>query len=249
MPFRLLILSLLPMFLMSRTGQAQETGSNEQQSRTPPPRPAPAGAIVPSLPANREAQERAIREALQKLAPEKRRQVLDAMKKVWTDDDVRAARDDLRRATENYRRTLRAAMEETDPEVRTTVRPLVDRLLKAGINPEAWAAKGSPPSPTPETTPTPDGPPRYLRMLGLVGDKAGSLTPEERRLLASVREQVMGDARVSEAAAGLAGADTPRARAQAMQALRRTAQAVAVELEPRLKPLLDRAAAPSRPNQ
>lgn len=224
------------MFAMPHTAQAQAPSSNEQ-----PPRPAPTGTIVPAPPTNREAQERTVREALQKLPPEKRRQVLDAMKRVWADEDVRAARDELRRATENYRRTLRAAMEETDPEVRTTVRPLVDRLLKAGINPEAWAEEAAP-SPTSEATPPPDGPPRYLRMLGLVGDKAASLTQNERRMLAAVRDQVLADPRISDAAAGWAGADTPRARAQAMQVLRRTARAVAVELDPRLKPLLDRTA-------
>jgi hypothetical protein len=218
-----------------------------------PAAPAPAAPAAPpagesaqsrkpdkSPASDRETHERATRELLQKLPPEKRRRVLDAMKKVWADEDVRAARDDLRRATETYRRTLRSAMEETDPEVRNAVHPLLDRLLKAGLNPAAWSD-----SPAPEK-PAQDSPPRYLRLLGLSGDKTATLTPEERDLLGSVRERVMADPRVRHAATAVATAkaDQPRARAQAMQELRRTTRTVAVELEPRLQALLDKAAPP-----
>jgi len=238
MPVRLLILCSL---LAAASAPAQEPA---------PPSPAPAPAPAPdpaaksrkaerSAAAERESRERATRELLQKLPPEKRRQVLDAMKKVWADEDVRAAREELRRATETYRRTLRAAMEETDPDVRNALRPLLDRLLKAGLNPAAWTDE-----PSPEKAPG-DGPPRYLRLLGLSGNAVAALTPEERALLGSVRERVMDDPRVRQAAAAvLPKPDQPRGRGPAMQELRRVTRAVAVELEPRLQPLLEKAGAP-----
>jgi hypothetical protein len=208
---------------------------------TPPGQPTTSPAATLTAPkkstsADRPAQERALRDQLQKLPPEKRRQVLEAMKAVWADEDVRAARESLREATEAYRRTLRTAIEETDPEVRAAIRPLLDRLLKAGLNPADWTESA------PADKPAQDSPPRYLRLLGLSGPAAASLTPEERSLLASVREQVMADPRVRQATAAVAAAsDQPRIRAQAMQALRRTTRAVAVEREPRLQPLLDKA--------
>ena len=224
MPFRSLILCAL--LAATPAPPAGEAAPSKKTDKSPAP--------------DREAHERATRELLQKLPPEKRRQVLDALKKVWADEDVRAAREDLRRATETYRRTLRAAMEETDPDVRNAVRPLLDRLLKAGLNPTDWSDSPAP------GKPAQDSPPRYLRLLGLSGDKAATLTPEERDLLGSVRERVMTDPRVRQAAAAVTAAktDQPRARAQAMQELRRTTRAVATELEPRLQPLLDKAAAP-----
>jgi transglutaminase-like putative cysteine protease len=239
MPVRKLILWTL-------LGLAPATAQESVVPATPTP-PGQPPASAPAAPApqkksafpDRPAQERALRDQLEKLPPEKRRQVLEAMKAVWADEDVRAARESLRQATETYRRTLRTAIEETDPEVRTAIRPLLDRLLKAGLNPADWTESA------PTDKPAQDSPPRYLRLLGLSGPAAASLTPEERTLLASVREQVMSDPRVRQATAAVAAAsDQPRARAQAMQALRRTTRAVAVEREPRLQPLLDKAASP-----
>lgn len=239
MPFRSLILCGL-LAATPAHSQDQATPAPVPPAATPAQEPAPSRKPGSPPAPDREAHERATRELLQKLPPEKRRQVLDALKKVWADEDVRAARDDLRRATDTYRRTLRTAMEETDPDVRNAVRPLLDRLLKAGLNPSDWSESQS------QDKPTTDSPPRYLRLLGLSGDKAATLTPEERTLLGSVRERVMTDPRVRQAAAAVAAAktDQPRARAQAMQELRRTTRAVATELEPRLQPLLDKTAAP-----
>ena len=204
----------------------------------------PPAAVPQAAGPGREAQERIIREALQKLPPEKRRQVLQAMKSVWADEDVRAAREQLRQATENYRRTLRAAMEETDPEVRTAVRPLLDRLLKAGLKDSSWndppvdPTTPQPPSAPPSARPQ-DAPPRYLRLLGLSGEKLAALSPENRALISSVRDRVMADPRVRQATAALAAvSDQPRARAQAMQELRRITRQAATELEPRLTEVL-----------
>lgn len=237
MPVRILIVCGL---LAAAASQAQEPAApGAPTAPTPTPTdPAKPRRTDKSPSADRENHERTTRELLQKLPPEKRRQVLEAMKKVWADEDVRAARDDLRRATESYRRTLRAAMEETDPVVRNAVGPLLDRLLKAGLNPDAWADSPG------QKKPANEGPPRYLRLLGLSGDTMATLSPEQRDLLGSVRERVMADERVRHAAAALAAKpDQPRGRAAAMQELRHVTRAVAVELEPRLQPLLEKNAA------
>jgi|GEM_PF-2059278 len=241
MPVRLLIFCSL---LAAASGAAPEPVAPPS---TPSSVPHPGPAVKPrkverSASADRDLRERATRELLQKLPPEKRRQVLDAMKHVWADEDVRAAREELRRATEAYRRTLRAAMEETDPDVHNALRPLLDRLLKSGLNPATWTEAPGP------DKPAGDGPPRYLRLLGLSGNAVAALTPEERALLGSVRDRVMADVRVRQAAAVLPKPDQPRGRGAAIQELRRVTRTVAIELEPRLQPLLEKAGAtPPRP--
>lgn len=256
MPIRTFFLGLLIAAANTATAPGQSPATpppSPEATPTPPASAAPATAAPdsPTAPspsakpaaAGREAHERIIRDALQNLPPEKRRQVLEAMKSVWADEDVRAAREDLRKATETYRRTLRTAMEETDPDVRTTLRPLIDRLLKAGFNASTW-------NDTPSTTPLPsadpastrplEAPPRYLRLLGLSGNKLATLSPENRALIGSVRDRVMNDPRVRQAAAAVATkSDQPKARAQAMQDLRRLTRMVAIELEPRLASILE----------
>ena len=68
-------------------------------------------------------------------------------------------------------------------------------------------------------------------------------TPEQRRLLASVRDRVLADPRVKSLLTGIGpGPDPTGARGPALRELRRTARAVAAEIEPRLGPLLDRMA-------
>jgi hypothetical protein len=227
MPFRFLILAGLIGAISPLEGQE------------PSPADAARGSNPPrgkALLAEKAKREQAIREMLQRLPPEKRQQALAALRQIWDDQDVKAAREQLKLAAETYKRTMRQAIDETDPEVRETVRPLLERLMKDGGSPAQWGPGPRRPG---------DGPPRFLRMLGLTSEKMDLLTPDERRLVVSVRDRVTADERVKLAAARLEQApDQPGSRPPALRELRRTARAVAVELEPRLAPLLDRVADP-----
>lgn len=212
----------------------------------PPPaaQPAarPAGNPHPKRPAkagDRESLDRTTREIVDTLPPAQRRHVLETLKKVWKDADVRVARENLRLATENYRQTVRLAMEEIDPDVATTLQPLLDQLLKSGVGPNAWADRSPPAA-------SPDGAPRYLRLLGVSADALAAMTPPERALLDSARTHVMQDPRVRQAAAALAAQTGPsRNRGPAMQELRRTTRAVAIEREPAIAPLLQKSTGPA----
>ena len=189
-----------------------------------------------ALLAEKTKREEAVRDILQRLPPEKRQQVLAALKRIWDDEDVKAAREQLKSAADTYRRTMRQAIDEADPEVRESVRPLLERLMKDGLNPGQLA--GGPKRPG-------EGPPRFLRILGLTSEKMNQFAPEDRRLVVSVRDRLNADERVKAALDRLERApDQPGPRVQALRELRRTARAVAVELEPRLAPLLDRHAEP-----
>ena len=81
----------------------------------PPPAARPAGNPHPKRPAkagDRESLDRTTREIVDTLPPAQRRHVLETLRKVWKDADVRVARENLRLATENYRQTVRLAMGE-----------------------------------------------------------------------------------------------------------------------------------------
>lgn len=209
---------------------------------TPPPAAPPAGNPRPKRPAivgDRESLDRTTREIVDTLPPAQRRHVLETLKKVWKDADVRVARENLRLATENYRQTVRLAMEEIDPDVATTLQPLLDQLLKSGGGPNGWADRSPPAA-------SQDGAPRYLRLLGVSADALATMTPSERALLDSARTRVMQDPRVRQAAAALAAQTGPsRNRGPAMQELRRATRAVAIELEPAIAPLLQKSTPPA----
>ena len=209
---------------------------------TPPPASRPAGNPRPKRPTiagDRESLDRTTREIVDTLPPAQRRHVLETLKKVWKDADVRVARENLRLATENYRQTVRLAMEEIDPDVATTLQPLLDQLLKSGIGPNGWADRSPPAA-------SQDGAPRYLRLLGVSADALATMTPSERALLDSARTRVMQDPRVRQAAAALAAQTGPsRNRGPAMQELRRATRAVAIELEPAIAPLLQKSTPPA----
>lgn len=200
---------------------------------TPPPASRPIGNPRPkrsAIAGDRESLDRTTREIVDTLPPAQRRHVLETLKKVWKDADVRVARKNLRLATENHRQTVRLAMEEIDPDVATTLQPLLDQLLKSGVGPNGWADRSPPAS-------SQDGAPRYLRLLGVSANALATMTPPERALLDSARTRVMQDPRVRQAAAALAAQTGPsRSRGPAMQELRRTTRAVAIELEPAIGP-------------
>jgi hypothetical protein len=208
-------------------------------AQQPPPEDPVRGRGSPrakALLAEKIKREEVVRDILQQLSPEKRQQVLAALKRIWDDADVKAAREQLKSAADTYRRTMRQAIDEADPEVRESVRPLLERLMRDGLNPGQLA--GGPKRPG-------DGPPRFLRILGLTSEKMNQFAPEDRRLVVSVRDRLNADERVKAALDRLERApDQPGPRVQALRELRRTARAVAVELEPRLAPLLDRHAEP-----
>ena len=225
----------------------------------PPPSGAEAPPEVPQkmrrtedktllAPKEREPRGRPTRDFLEKLPPEKRRQVLDALRAVWQDEDVKAAREELKQASNSYRRTVRKAIEETDPSVRDSVRPILEQLLREGINPAAWAEldrkKGG--GPPPDQRPDPrQSMPRFLNLLGIGPETMASLSPEDRKRLGKLRDHVMNDERVKAAAAKIPPVpEPPPGRAAAMRDLRRIARDVAEKADPKIKEILQQAGEP-----
>ena len=195
----------------------------------------PAAKVRKAVDAERAERERAIREFLRSLPQEKRQQALVALKKVWEDEDVTAAREQLRQATEHYKKTVRRAVEETDPEVRQLISPLVNRSLKDSLTPGSGQRKAG----------EGQGPVRYLRLIGISPEKLDSLAEEEKAVVSSLKDRLMTEPRVKEALAKVDAAPTGGgARVAALRELRQTAKKVALELEPRLGPILDRNADP-----
>jgi hypothetical protein len=109
--------------------------------------------------------------------------------------------------------------------VRDIVRPLVARLAKDGLAPGAFRRA------------QPDAAPKFFRALGVPGEKFESLPVEEKQLIASVRERVMDDPRVKQAASTAETAEKS-ARPPALRALRQTTRQVALEIEPGIGPVL-----------
>lgn len=210
------------------------------------PRPSAAPGRSPRA----EREQRPARELLRELPEEQRRQVLRALKKIWEDEDVCAAREQLHAATENYKRTIQTALSEADPELAENVRPLLKRLLNEG--------GAGPGGPGPERRDRWERGPgseqaRFLRMLGLARERVEALAPEERQRLNALREEVMNDPRVQAAAAQTrairdASGNPPPDRdakpsdnwLQAMKAWRDAVRTVAMEKEPRLKEWIGR---------
>ncbi|MGI8601385.1 MAG: hypothetical protein ACR2OZ_00120 [Verrucomicrobiales bacterium] len=188
-----------------------------------------AGSEPAKPPDQHVKREQAVREYLDKLPHDQRHKVLAALKSVWEDADVRKARHQLKESADNYKRTMRAAIEEVDPEMRDIVRPLVERMVKDGLPGGDFHPRRN----------VHDGLPRFNRLLGLSSEKLDALPREEKTLIDSVRERVLTDERVKEAGRTLENAEG-RKRTEAWQALRRTVRQVAIEFEPQLGSLLEK---------
>ena len=126
---------------------------------------------------------------------------------------------------------MREAVGNVDPDVRDIVRAMVERLARDGLTPGALR-RGQP-----------EAAPRFFRALGVTAERFESLSAEERQMIISVRERVMDDPRVREAAASAESAEKS-ARPPAMRALRQTARQAARELEPKVAPILDKLGEP-----
>jgi len=183
----------------------------------------------PGKPADKERREKAVREFVEKLPDEKRQRVLKALKEVWEDQDVKKARIGLREAAENYKRTMREAIEQTDSEVREIVTPLLTRLVKEGLAPHSLQEKKPG-----------EGRIRFLRILGLNSGKMESLSPEERQIITGARDRILADARVKEALAHFEAAPQPGGRGPALRQLKKAAREAALEIDPRLGPILEK---------
>jgi hypothetical protein len=194
-----------------------------QNAASESPRPAPP-------PAQKLKREQAVREYLSKLPPEQRKKVMAALKEVWEDAEVKSARQQLKDSAENYKRTMAEAVADLAPEVRDIVRPLVERVVRDGLTPPGLPGRKL----------GVDAPPRFLRSLGLTPERFDGLPTGDKALIISLREKVMSDSRVRDAAVRLNQAEGPPQKAAAWRELRRTARQVAVDLEPRLDSILQK---------
>lgn len=195
-------------------------------------------------PRSGEGDRRETRELLRQLPEAQRQQVMRALKKIWEDEDVRAAREQLHGATENYKRTIQAAVSEADPELAENVRPLLKRLLREG-GPEGarerrWGPRGG-------ERGSGDDQARFFRMLGLSRDRIETLVPEARERIVALHQEVMNDPRVQAASVAARAAREADVQPgvegegqksdhwlQAMKAWREVMLTVAREKEPRL---------------
>ncbi len=171
-------------------------------------------------------------EWLRELPEEQRRQVLAALKKIWEDEDVKAARERLNTATHNYKRTVRAALNEADPELAESVRPMLERILRESLPSHRGPAGGG--GPGAEKA-------RFFRLLGIFRSQLDTLSEGDRQLLETLAGQVMSDPRVKAALARPEGDGEPsgKARLEAIKTCRKTVKEIALEREPRLKELLE----------
>ncbi len=195
----------------------------------PPPAPPRKEAKEPKAPKDGKTapkegpnRERILRDALARLQPEQRKQVLQALDHVWKDEGVKAAREQLKQASDTYKRELRDALAETSPEVQPVLGPLLEQLARTGL-PDLAPRKGT-------------ERPRYHLLLGL---DLAQATEEERRWLNAVRDAVMADPRLH-AQRQVVEKTQPPARAAAFLEQVRLARTLAVEKDPRLQALFDR---------
>ena len=151
-------------------------------NQTPPPKSPAAPGPAAKPPGDKPSREKAMKDYLEKLTPEQRQKVLAAVKHVWEEADVKTARQQLKEAADGYKKTIRDAIEETDPDVRDLVRPMIERMIKEGF--PQGGSNGRKHQ---------DGPPRSPRLFGLVLEKFEALPADEKNLLMSVRERVADD--------------------------------------------------------
>ena len=77
-----------------------------------------------------EQKRKALRQELENLSQKDQRQLRRALKKVWSNKDLAAARDEYRKAGQRYQRSLHSALMKEDEDLR----PILERLLEAGLD-------------------------------------------------------------------------------------------------------------------
>lgn len=189
-----------------------------------PDAPEPGRKSAP--PPSRHQREQAVREYLQRISPEQRKKVLAAVRSVWQEPDVVAAREELRQSVETYKAAMREAVAASDPEVREIVQPMVERLVRDGLSPDSLRGGGDPPL-------------RYLRALGITPAAYHQLPAQERRLLLSARRSVLQSDAVREKQAAFVSAE-PSRRSAARSELQQAAREAARQHDPQIGPILER---------
>lgn len=185
---------------------------------------------------DRENRTKLAREQLATLSPDQRQKVMAALRHVWEDADVKAARQALKQASDTLKKTTREAVEETDPEVRGIVASILDKMGREGNPGPLIGARKS----------EVDTRRRWARLLHIPPMTMDTLPPEDRQVLERAMEKTMADPRVKEAQGRLPAAEGPTGKAAALRDVSQTVRRVAVELEPGLQAVLDRANAQAK---
>jgi hypothetical protein len=178
-------------------------------SPTPPP------AAPPRV--EKEARAGAMREYLEGLTQPQKQKVTAAIRHVWDDPDVGQKRELLRQAYEAYKKEVRDAIQDVDPEVQALVKPIFEKSFKEASGKIDFEQQVESPGR------------RLARALRLgTFDK---LTEDEKNLLNRLWEKVKGDPRFIEADQRLQAAASSQDRTAALAALTTETRHIAVELD------------------
>ncbi|MEM9016597.1 MAG: hypothetical protein AAGC68_06255 [Verrucomicrobiota bacterium] len=176
------------------------------------------------------------REQWEKLEPKDQEKLREALRSVWTDPDVTAAREGVRRASEAYQEAIRSAIGKTDP----SVAGLVQRMQQDNEGKMRARVGGGPGGKYAyrRINEYPMGPPGFLE----------SLSEEERVKLEAAEEKVQESPKVQEARKALEGIrkQDEALRVRRMEAHRRMRLSMLEEIlqeDPSLKPVIERLAA------
>ena len=149
---------------------------------------------------------------------------------------MKAARLALKQASEALKKTTREAVEETDPEVRSIVASIIEKMGRDG-NPGPLIGGKKPEL---------EGRRRWARLLHIPPMTMDSLSADDRQVLERAMEKTLADPRVKEAQAKVPTAEGAAGKGAALREVSQTVRRVAVELEPGLQAVLDRANAQGR---
>lgn len=182
------------------------------------------------------------------MSPEDREAVKKALQAVWENPEVLQARDEVKRATEAFRRAIRNAVGQQDPKVAEMV-----EKMHGGENSDDWDKRGAGSDGRPVGK-SPDRDERGPKPLGTEGRGIGpagfmafhgDFSKEEKARLEEVRKKAMESEefkRVQEDLKVLLkqGEDLRRKRVEMFHQTQEEIAKAMIKVDPEVKPLLER---------
>lgn len=182
------------------------------------------------------------------MSPDDREAVKKALQAVWENPEVLQARDEVKRATEAFRRAIRNAVGQQDPQVAEMV-----EKMHGGGNSDDWDKKGPGPDGRPvgkapgwdDRGPRPSG--TEGRGIGPVGLLAfhGDFSKEEKDRLEEVRKKAMESEEFKQVQEELKallkqGEDLRKQRVEKFHQAREEITKAMIKVDPEVGPLLER---------